>query len=311
MTSALRASRGWAAATVVSLVLVAAAPDACAQELEPRAYVNTPTGVNFLIVGYGYSQGGVVTDASVPVEDAEIRVHGVFLAYARSLDFWGRSGKFDVVLPYASVSGTGEVSGASREREVSGLGDAKLRVSMNLYGAPALSLQEFADYTPDVIIGASLQVSVPLGQYDSEKLINVGTNRWSVKPELGVSKAWGRWTTELAASVILFTANHDFLGGKTRAQDPIYSLQGHVIYGFQSGIWMAVDGTYYAGGRTTIDGVKSNDLQANTRVGVTLALPVDRHQSVKLYASHGVSTRIGSNFTVVGIAWQFRWGGGI
>jgi hypothetical protein len=112
MTSALRASRGWAAATVVSLVLVAAAPDACAQELEPRAYVNTPTGVNFLIVGYGHSQGGVVTDASVPVEDAEIRVHGVFLAYARSLDLWGRSGKFDVVLPYASVSGTGKSRGS-------------------------------------------------------------------------------------------------------------------------------------------------------------------------------------------------------
>jgi hypothetical protein len=299
------------AATLVALALVAAATGVRAQELEPRAYVNTPIGVNFVVAGYGYSQGGVVADASVPVNDAELRVHGVVLAYARSLDLWGRSGKFDVVLPYASVSGTGEVSGESRERHVSGLGDAKLRISANLYGAPALSLQEFADYKQDVIIGASLQVSVPLGQYDSEKLINIGTNRWSVKPEVGVSKAWGRWTTELAAGVTLFTANHDFLGGRTRKQDPVYSLQGHVVYGFASGVWVAVDGTYYTGGRTTVDGTGGNDLQSNTRLGATVAFPIDRHNSVKLYGSRGVFTRFGSNFTAVGVAWQFRWGGGL
>jgi len=303
--------RGRAAATAVGLVLVVFATSALAQQLEPRAYVNTPTGLNFVILGYGYSQGAVVTDASVPLEDAELRVHGIVLAYARSLDLWGRSGKFDVILPYASVAGTGEVSGESRERHVSGLGDARLRISANLYGAPALSLQEFGDYEQDVIVGASLQVSVPLGQYDSEKLINIGTNRWSVTPEVGVSKAWGRWTTELVAGVTLFTANHDFFGGRTRRQDPVYSLQGHVIYGFASGVWVSVDGTYYRGGRTTVDGVASNDLQSNTRLGATVALPIDRHNSVKLYGSRGVSTRFGGNFTVVGVAWQFRWGGGL
>jgi len=154
-------------------------------------------------------------------------------------------------------------------------------------------------------------VSVPLGQYDSDKLVNIGTNRWSAKPELGISKAWGPLTLELAAGVTFYTDNDDFLGGRTREQDPLYSVQGHVIYGFQSGIRVALDGTYYTGGRTTVDGVRGNDRQENSRVGATVALPVDRHNSVKLYASTGASARTGTNFNIVGIAWQYRWGGGM
>ena len=216
-----------------------------------------------------------------------------------------------MVLPYAWLSGSADVAGQPREREVSGFGDPRFRFSVNFYGAPALSLQEFAGYRQDLILGASLQVSAPLGQYDAEKLVNIGTNRWSIKPELGLSKAFGPLTLELAAGVSMYTDNHDFFGGKTRAQDPIYSLQGHVLYNLRSGIWAALDGTYYTGGRTTIDGVEGNDLQKNTRLGATVALPVNRHHSVKLYASTGVSTRTGSDFDAVGIAWQYRWGGGL
>jgi hypothetical protein len=141
--------------------------------------------------------------------------------------------------------------------------------------------------------------------------VNISTNRWAFKPELGISKTLGPLTLELAAGVSFYTDNHDFLDGQTRAQDPIYSLQGHVIYSLRSGIWLAVDGTYYTGGRTTVDGVEGNDLQKNWRVGLTVALPVNRHNSLKLYASTGVSTRTGSDFDTVGVAWQYRWGGGL
>jgi hypothetical protein len=300
-----------AQAVVVMGVLAVAAAGAHAQDLEPRTYGNTPTGLNFLIAGYSYSRGGVGTDPSVPLTNAEVELHGALLAYARSLDVWGLSGKFDVVLPYAWVSGTAEAQGQPRERQVSGLGDPRLRGSVNFYGAPALSLEEFAGYKQDLIVGASVQVSVPLGQYDSDKLLNIGTNRWFVKPELGVSKAWGPWTVELAPSVTFYTDNDDFFGGKTLKQDPIYAMQGHVIYGFRSGIWVALDGTYYIGGRTTVDGVKGEDLQESSRLGVTVALPVDRRNSIKLYASTGVSTRTGSDFDIIGIVWQYRWGGGL
>ncbi|HEY5867773.1 MAG TPA: transporter [Candidatus Tectomicrobia bacterium] len=298
--------------TIVGLLLLASlGAGAYAQDLEPRAYVNTPVGLNFLLAGYGYAAGGVATDPSLPLQNAHLQVHSALLAYARSLDVWGTSGKIDVVVPYAWLSGTADFEGQPREREVSGFADPRFRFSVNLYGAPALSLPEFTSYKQDLIIGASLQVSAPLGQYDADKLVNIGTNRWFVKPELGISKAWGPLTLELTTGVTLYTDNHDFLGGKTREQAPIYSVQGHVSYTVRAGIWVAVDGTYYTGGRTTVDGVEGNDLQKNSRLGVTGSLPVNRHTSVKLYGSTGVSTRTGSNFNAGGIILQYRWGGGL
>lgn len=305
----LRCSRIGAVLAVTAFALMAW--EARGQDLEPRTYSNIPVGLNFLIAGYGYSVGGVVTDPSFPLEDGDVQIHSTVLAYARAVDVWGTSGKFDVVLPFAWVSGTATFRGQPREREVSGLADPRFRFSVNLYGAPALSLQEFADYKQDLIIGASLQVSAPLGQYDSSKLLNIGTNRWSIKPELGVSKALGPLTLELDAGVTFYTHNDDFLNGMTLEQDPIYAVQGHLIYNFGAGVWGALDATYYTGGRTTVDGVKGDNVQENTRLGFTVALPVNRHNSIKLYASTGVFARTGSNFNTGGIVWQFRWGGGL
>ena len=160
-------------------------------------------------------------------------------------------------------------------------------------------------------IGASLQVSAPWGQYDDSRIVNIGTNRWSFKPEVGISKAEGPWTLELTAAAILFTDNKDFFGGNTRSQDPLYSIQAHAIYNFRSGIWGSLDATYFAGGRSTLNGTLNSDLQQNWRAGGTLAFPVDIHNSVKLYASSGVSARTGNNYDLLGIAWQYRWGGGL
>jgi hypothetical protein len=193
---------------------------------------------------------------------------------------------------------------------MSGFGDPRFRVSVNLFGAPALSAKDFVNYQQDLIVGVSMQVSAPLGQYDDSKLLNLGFNRWSFKPELGISKAWGPWTFELTPSVLIFSDNKDFFGGNTFSQAPIYTVQGHILYTFKSGIWMALDGLYFAGGHTALNGVRSDNEQVNTRVGFTLALPVDRNNSLKLSASTGVTTRTGSEFSAVGVAWQYRWGGG-
>jgi hypothetical protein len=295
---------------IAFIVALAAGVTVEAQELEPRAYANAPVGLNFLILGYGYTQGDVAFDPSVPIEDAKLTVHNAFLAYVRALDVWGRAGKLDVVLPYAWLSGTARVAGQPREREVSGLGDPRFRLSVLLYGAPALSATEFAEYTPDLIVGASLAVTAPLGQYDSDKLVNIGTNRWSVKPEIGISKTLGPFTLEVDTSVTFYTTNDDFFGGRTLERDPLYAVQGHVIYHTRWGIWAAVDATYYTGGRTTIDGKPGERLE-NVRVGATLAIPIDRRNSIKLHGSTGAFSRIGGNFDTLGIAWQYRWGGGL
>jgi len=298
-------------ALLCAAALVFVATHAFAAELEPRAYANTPVGLNFLIASYAYSEGGLSTNPSLPIKDAQLRIHTEVLAYARSLDVWGKSGKFDVILPYSQLSGSAMVDGQLRERQVSGLNDPRFRFSVNFYGAPALSMQEFANYRQDIVIGASVQVSAPVGQYDSGKLVNIGTNRWFIKPDIGISKALGPLTLELTAGVTFFTKNEDYFGGNTLEQDPVYSTQAHVIYSFGRGVWGSLDGTYDYGGRTTVNGVRNDDLQKNSRVGVTLALPVDRNNSIKLYASTGVSTRTGSDYDLGGIAWQYRWGDGL
>jgi len=284
---------------------------ACAQDIEPRAYSNAPVGVNFLIAGYAYTVGAVPFDSSLPIRNAEMRTSNAVLAYARVLDLAGMSAKFDAILPYSWLSGHAELRGEPVERIVDGLADPRFRLSVNLHGAPALSLREFREYQQDLIVGASLQVSAPAGQYDPTRVVNIGTNRWSFKPEVGVSKVFGRWTLESQAAVTVFTDNRDFYGGNRRQQDPIYSLQGHAIYNFPAGIWASLDATYFTGGRTTLDGVEASDLQRNWRLGATLALPVDPHNSVKIYASSGVASRTGNDYDLIGIAWQYRWGGGL
>jgi Putative MetA-pathway of phenol degradation len=291
--------------------LIMSAAGARAQDIEPRAYSNAPIGMNFAIAGYAYTRDGLAFDPAVPVTDLRLHTSNAVLGYARVIDFWGQSGKIDVIVPYTWLAGTATYAGAPIERIVDGFGDPMFRVSLNLYGAPSLGLKEFASYRQDVIVGASLRVSAPWGQYDDARVVNLGSHRWIFKPELGVSKASGQWTLEGTAAATVFTENNDFYGGKTRKQHPIYSAQGHVIYSFRSGAWASVDGTYFAGGRTEVNGVLGTDLQQNWRLGATYALPIDRFNSIKLYASSGVSARTGNNFDLLGIAWQYRWGAGL
>ena len=297
-------------AALVAVVIVFMVPNAKAQEAEPRSYSNTPVGLNFLIAGYLYTQGKIAFDPELSIADAKFHSHTGALAYVRSLDVFGKSAKFDVILPYSSFSANALVGGQPREREMSGLGDPRFRFSINLFGAPALSAKEFANYKQDLIVGVSLQVSAPLGQYDDSKLLNLGNNRWSFRPELGISKAWGPWTAEFAPSAFYFTDNTDFFNGRTFAQAPIYFVRGHLIYNFASGAWVSLDSSYISGGRTNVNGVRGDNEQTNTRVGLTFALPVDRQNSIKFNASTGISTRTGSEFSTLGVAWQYRWGAG-
>jgi hypothetical protein len=284
---------------------------ALAQDIEPRAYSNAPVGVNFLMVGYVYTRGGLSFDPALPVTNVSLQTNSALLTYTRVLDLWGKSGKIDFVLPYTWLSGSADFAGAPVQRIVNGFGDPLFRASINFHGAPALTLKEFANYRQNWIAGASLLLSIPAGQYDRTRVVNLGSNRWVVRPEMGISKAVGAWTLELTAGANLYAANKDFFRGTTRLQDPIYSSQGHVIYNFKQGVWASLDGTYFTGGQSTIDGVRGDNLQRNWRAGATLALPIDTHHSIKLYASKGVSARTGDNFDLIGIVWQYRWGAGL
>lgn len=311
MRPALDLMRRIVLAAIATLALAAGAQDARAQDIEPRAYSNAPIGVNFLVAGYAYTRGGLAFDSALPITDPELTTSNAVAAYARVIAIAGQSARIEAIVPYAWLSGSAIYKGEPVERVVEGFTNAAFRLSVNLYGAPALSLKEFAGWEQDLIVGASLRVTVPWGQYDNTRVVNIGTNRWSFKPEIGVSKAVGNWTFELTGAVTFFTDNDDFYGGRTRAQDPLYSVQTHVIYSFRNGIWGSLDGTWFAGGRTTLDGTLNADLQQNWRLGGTLAFPIDRYNSIKFYANSGVSSRTGNDYDLVGVAWQYRWGGGL
>jgi hypothetical protein len=301
-----------AAAAALAAGLGLSAP-ARAQSIEPRLYSNAPAGINFLIAGYSESSGGVVLDPSIPLEDAHVKIYAPFIGYARSLSIAHRSGQIQVVVPYAWLSGqaviasTGEVG----TRDVNGFGDPAFRFAVNLHGAPSLSMADFRNYRPDLVVGVSLWVSAPLGQYDPTRLINLGTNRWTVRPEFGLSKTLGRFILEASGAVNFYTENDDFFGGQHLSQAPVYSAQGHAIYSWDHGAWAALDATYYTGGRTTVNGVEGDNLQSNWRLGMTLALPINRRNSIKILGSDGVSVRTGEDFVLGSVAWQYRWGVGL
>ena len=292
---------------------IAAAPlrPALAQDLEPRNYQNAPIGLNFLVAGYGFSEGSVLFDPAVALDNADLEIDGPLLGFARILEIAGQSAKVDAAIGRVCLDGSADFQGQRVSRSVCGTTDAKMRLAVNFLGAPALRAAEFGSYRQDLIAGASFMVSAPVGQYDPARLVNIGTNRWSARAEIGMSKLLGRWILELALAGNYFEENDEFFGGNTRSQEEIWSLQGHLVRSFMSGVWFAIDATHYEGGRTTTNGITNNDLQSNRRLGLTLSLPINRRQSVKLGWSSGVSTRTGTDFDLYAVAWQYRWGGGI
>ncbi len=295
-------------------VLIALGSPVRAQELEPRAYSNLPVGINFAVGAYAHSEGGLATDPSLPVEDAHFNIDTVIAAYARSLALWGMSGKFDMIVPYSWLSGTALVAGQPAERVVDGFLDPRFRVSINFYGAPALGLKDYAKFAADkthLVFGGSVQVSAPFSQYDPSRLVNLGTNRWSIKPEVGFSKQFQALTFDLTLGTTFFTDNDNFYGGQHVVQDPLYSTQANLSYDFGKGIWAALGYTYYSGGRTTVNGVRKDNELGNSRVGLTVTFPINRYYSIKFNASTGISTRTGTDFDTAGVALQYRWGLGL
>ncbi|MCK5664169.1 MAG: transporter [Thiotrichaceae bacterium] len=278
-----------------------------AHTLEPKLYANLPIGLNVLLVGYGHSEGAIPENTSLGLTDPNLNINSTFLVYGRTFDVLGHNTKFDIIIPYSSIYGTALHNGTPVTRDVQGMGDTKARVSFNLFGAPALSLQEFASYQPDTVLGVSLQVTMPTGQYDSSKLINISTHRWAIKPGVGISKSIKDFTFEFSADAEFYTSNNNFFGGIKRTQDPIYSTQVHVLYKFRRAMWLSIGANYYWGGEYFNDAIGADNTLKNTRIGATFALPINKHQSIKLYGNRGINTRYGTDFDAIGIAWQYNW----
>jgi Putative MetA-pathway of phenol degradation len=287
------------------LLVVPLARAAAAQELEPRAYSPSPVGTTFLVVSGTRSTGGVFTDPSLPIQDVEATVDVLGLGVGHAFGIARKQVLLLAALPVIRGEASGAVGEGRQSVTRQGPGDPRVKVSVILAGSPAMTRAVFARAPRRTIVGASMTVAPPLGKYDETKLVNLGSNRWSFKPELGVSHPAGRWTIDAYAGVWFFTENDEFYpGAARREQDPIAALQGHVSYTLGRRAWLAVNGTWYSGGTTSIDGVDKADLQRNSRLGATLALPLGSRQSLKFAYSAGATTRVGADFRTFTVAWQ-------
>ena len=292
--------------------------DICtAQDLAPRAYLITPVHANAAILQYSFFDGNLTFEGTVPITGATATAHISLFSYYHAFRFFGRSANFTASLPYGVGSFRGTVVGAEKQAYRSGLLAPTFRLSVNLLGGRAMNVQEFLKWRQKRILGASLRVVPLAGQYDPTKLVNLGTNRWAVKPELGYSQRWGHWILDAYGGAWLFTTNAEFFshnqfssGTNTQTQSPMGSFEGHLSYDFKPRLWVSLDGNFWFGGRTSLNGVSSPaTLQRNSRVGLTSSIPISRHQSLKFSYNNGAYIRYGGNFQDVSVGWQFSWVG--
>ena len=305
------ANKGGSALLLVWLT----APTLCAQSLAPRAYLITPVGANALTISDNYSTGDIEFNNTVPITGAN-GTNNLFVAtFYHGLSFFGRSANITLGLPYTVSTLSALVINQRQEVYRSGLGDGVIRFAVNLKGGPAMKLPQFVQWKQKQLLGVSLLVQAPTGQYDPTKLINIGTNRWAFKPEFGYSQRWGNWIGDAYGGVWFFTTNPEFFshnsyfpGVQSRSQNPIGVFEGHLSRDFKPRLWVSLDGNFWLGGQTSLNGVEvTNTLQRNSRVGVTASVPLSQHQSVKFSYANGAYIRYGGAYQTLTAAWQYSW----
>ena len=280
--------------------------DSYAQELTPRAYWPAPKGTKLLVSGYSYSEGDVLFDPSVPLYDVDSAINVAVLAYLQTVSLWGRSSNILVEVPYTWGVSEGYVGEIPAKRNFAGFGDIGFTMTVNLMGAPTMSIEDFQNFraAPHTIVGASLKVLLPTGHYEDDRLINVGANRWAVRAKLGtVIPIRPKWLVELTASAWFFEDDDDFLPG-VRQQDPVYAAQANLIRRFRPGFWASLDCTYFLGGRQTIGENELGDVQGNVKIGGTLVVPFAGRHAIKLGYANGAVTKYGNDFDQLLISYQ-------
>ena len=285
------------------------------QDLSPRAYTITPVHSNAVVLTDSFFSGNLAFNGAVPITDATASVNVPILSIYHSLNFFGHSANITGSLPYGVGNFEGTVLGKETNVYRSGMFDSVYRFAVNLKGGPAMDIRKFAKYRQKTVLGVSLRVSAPTGQYDPQKLINLGANRWAFKPEFGYSRRFGHWIMDGYAGVWLYTRNPEFFSRndyvsivQVQTQDPIVALEGHLSYDVRQRFWISLDGNFWYGGRTSLNGVENPaTLQKNSRLGATGSVPLTRNQSIKMSYSRGTYIRFGGNFHNLSVAWQYSW----
>jgi hypothetical protein len=288
---------------------------ASGQELTPRAYVIAPTGFNAIDAGYAHLEGGLQFDGAVPITGAQASSSVIALGYYHSFSLLGRTANVAVGAPYGFGDFEGTVTGVPKSAHRTGFLDSFYRLSVNLIGGPAMEPREFARWRQDVLLGVSLKIVAPTGQYDPTLLVNWGSNRWAFKPEIGYSQRFGRWVVDAYGAVWFFTRNNEYFsqntyfpGTRWQSESPVTAFEGHVSYDAGRRLWISLDANYWSGGEVTVNGAPNTaSYQRSSRVGVTASVPVTAHQSIKVSYSDGAYIRYGTNFRTISLTWQYAW----
>lgn len=268
--------------------------------------------VNFAGGGYVYTTGDILFDPVLQIENVELEMHSVLFSYIRTFEVLGKSARVDFKQGYQDATWKGLLQGAPASAYRSGLTDSSFRFAINLWGAPPLKGKEFAEYRAktdrETIIGAALVMQLPTGNYFDDKLLNLGTNRFTFKPQFGVVHNRGSWTTELTTAVWFFTENDDFWNGNRFEQAPLYTLQGHLVYTFRPGLWVGGGVAYGIGGESTLNGAAKNDRKGNLVAGVSLGIPISKKVGIKLtYIGFRTQENVGGNTDNVAAALSVLW----
>lgn len=279
---------------------------AFAQDLVPGAYVPAPVGINVATILAAFSAGGLSFDPTLPVDNASARLGTAAVSYNRTFNLAGRFASIGVAVPYINGHAEGVVLGQPAERWLNGVADPAVRFAVNLHGARAMTPKEFASYRAGRIVGVSMTVQMPLGEYDNTRFLNLGRNRWTFRPEVAISTTKGHWTFETDIGVAFYTTNTDYVNGGTLAQKPIAAAQVHLIYTIRLGFWIAADVNFWHGGRLVTNGVAAAGQQSNSRAGITAAIPFLQRQ-IRVSYSFGAYTNIGTDFHTVGVSYSHAW----
>lgn len=287
------------------------------QDLAPRAYIITPLHSNAITISYEYHHGDLAFNGTVPIVDGRAQISVPVISWFHSMNILGRTANFTAAFPYGAGTFYGTVLGSETDAYRSGGFDSVYRASINLWGGPSMDIQQFQKWTQKTLVGVSLKVVAPTGQFDSTKLINLGSNRWTFKPEIGFSRRRGRWVVDAYGGAYLYTTNPKFFsqnqytpGITAQTQAPIGSFEGHLSYDVHPRFWASLDGNFWFGGKTSLNGVENPSTeQRNSRIGATISMPVSRHNSVKFSYSNGAYVKYGGDFNNISVAWQYSWFG--
>jgi hypothetical protein len=280
------------------------------QDLEPRALTTLPLKMNFVAAGYNYSFGNVLLDPAIPIEDLNSNVHSGLLAYVRSFGLFGNSSKFSILLPYSNADFEGVAFGVDSMRNVNGFGDPIIVLSSNFYGSPALGIKDYSTYKQGTVVGFNLKMRLPLGQYDHTRTLNIGSNRFMFRPEIGVSSRKGKWIFESYLALWLFTQNNSFWSVNkaiTMQQKPLFAIKQHFIYAFKNKTWLALNAGYGIGGSTVNDSRELDNRISTIRLGATMVKPLGKKHALKLNYNAAIALEKGPAFQSVSVVYQYRW----